>query len=71
MSCSFLFLELNGYDIDVTDDEIENVAKRIAEANMDFQQLLIWFEERIQPVPPISLTFHSVCNTSNTTFFNQ
>lgn len=71
MSCSFLFLELNGYDINVTDDEIENVAKRIAESNMDFQQLLTWFEARIQPLQPISLTFQSICNSSYNTFFKS
>ena len=71
MICSFLFLELNGYNVNATDNEIEHIAKRIAESNMDFQQLLTWFEERIQPLQPISLTFQSICNSSYNTFFKS
>jgi death-on-curing protein len=71
MSCSFYFLELNGYNVNVTDDEIEVAAKRIAESNMDFHQLVTWFEEKIQPLQPILLSVQSGFNSFYNPFFKS
>ena len=61
MTCALFFLELNGYILNATDDEIVNVAKSIAESKIDFQQTVTWIEERIQP-KVFELTFQSICN---------
>jgi death on curing protein len=52
ISCAYFFLELNGFTIIATDDELVDFALIIADGKLDFQGTSIWFQERIEPLPP-------------------
>jgi len=44
---AILFLELNGYDPNITPDELEIVTLSVARGDMDIEPLTIWFRQRI------------------------
>ena len=50
MTCTFLFLRLNGYRLvgSVTEDEIVELALMIAKKAIDIHNLAIWIQERLE-----------------------
>lgn len=48
ISCAILFLNLNGYQIDTTDDEIVELAISITNNLMNIDEIAKWFEDRLE-----------------------
>jgi death-on-curing protein len=46
-SAAELFLEVNGYRLATTDEELEEVALTVARGELDAEALAIWFRQRI------------------------
>jgi death-on-curing protein len=52
LAVSLIFLDLNGYDIDRTDEEVEAVAIAVAARRTDESELARWIREALVSLPP-------------------
>lgn len=48
-TCAATFLELNGYSLMISDDELYNVSLKVANKQIDLEALAIWIEENSVP----------------------
>jgi death on curing protein len=51
-AAAFVFLDLNGYDIDRSDDELEDIAVAVADHRVTESELARWIREALVPLPP-------------------
>lgn len=50
LETALLFLELNGYKVNATDDELIAFATDVASGKFTLEQVQLWFKERISPI---------------------
>ena len=48
--CATVFLEINGYELDCTDDELYDVTMNVANHQVDKASLAQWIRERLAPI---------------------
>ena len=48
-----LFLEINGYQLTASDDELEEITLALASSKLDKDELMVWFKQRTIPKDPL------------------
>ena len=44
-----MFIELNGFTLDASDEDLEDMTLALAEGKVKVEALAIWFRQRVRP----------------------